>query len=228
MQQVRVWVEETNVQKYITNYTGEVFLGGADDRNELEDGDPQEGEIDSHKQEEAPCSGTSEDNDNERHVADEKTNITERMKKILTMSQMGQSSPINWMNATIRTFLVSFPSLSPLTGKRIPILCRTRNRHSHRQRRHPEFPFSLILVSVWNHGYQIFLTVRWEGRWKTPSSSEAQKTTLLKCSVLYAGLTSAIQNISICSDANLLMPIRSGWKHCGEDKRVAEVSFWLQ
>ncbi|PMD27659.1 hypothetical protein NA56DRAFT_640451 [Hyaloscypha hepaticicola] len=32
-QQAKEWVEEVNVQKYITNYTGEVFVGGATDRD---------------------------------------------------------------------------------------------------------------------------------------------------------------------------------------------------
>ena len=50
VQQAKEWVEEINVQKYITNYSGEVFLGGALDRDaELEgmdlDSDENEGQY---------------------------------------------------------------------------------------------------------------------------------------------------------------------------------------
>ena len=33
VQQAKEWVEEINVQKFVTNYSGEVFLGGATDRD---------------------------------------------------------------------------------------------------------------------------------------------------------------------------------------------------
>jgi hypothetical protein len=33
LQQAKEWVEEINVQKFVTNYSGEVFLGGATDRD---------------------------------------------------------------------------------------------------------------------------------------------------------------------------------------------------
>jgi hypothetical protein len=47
VQQAKDSVEEINVQKYITNYSGEVFLGGADDRDELEEEDEQQEDLDS-------------------------------------------------------------------------------------------------------------------------------------------------------------------------------------
>jgi hypothetical protein len=47
VQLAREWVHEINVQKYITNYSGEVFFGGAVDHDELEENDGQEGSLDS-------------------------------------------------------------------------------------------------------------------------------------------------------------------------------------
>ncbi|PMD35317.1 hypothetical protein L207DRAFT_587627 [Hyaloscypha variabilis F] len=51
-QLVEEWVEEINVQKYITNYSGQEFVGGADDRDAIEDEDTQEGNADPDREEE--------------------------------------------------------------------------------------------------------------------------------------------------------------------------------
>jgi hypothetical protein len=46
VQQAKEWVEEINVQKFVMDYTGEVFIGGALDRDaELETEDEEEGDL---------------------------------------------------------------------------------------------------------------------------------------------------------------------------------------
>lgn len=45
MQQAKEWVEEINVQKYVTNYSCEVFLGGATDRDAFVEEEKQDGIV---------------------------------------------------------------------------------------------------------------------------------------------------------------------------------------
>ncbi len=45
VQQAKEWVEEINVQKYVTNYSGEVFLGGATDRDAFVEEEKQYGIV---------------------------------------------------------------------------------------------------------------------------------------------------------------------------------------
>jgi hypothetical protein len=67
VQRAREWVHEINVQKYITNYSGEVFLGGAVDRDELEENDGHDGGLDSDESEaeyeEVQSYGSEEEDD---------------------------------------------------------------------------------------------------------------------------------------------------------------------
>ncbi|PMD54564.1 uncharacterized protein K444DRAFT_634285 [Hyaloscypha bicolor E] len=67
VQRAREWVHEINVQKYITNYSGEVFLGGAVDRDELEENDGHNGGLDSDggeaEYEEVQSYGSDEEDD---------------------------------------------------------------------------------------------------------------------------------------------------------------------
>jgi len=43
--QIAEWVEEINVQKYITNYSGQEFVGGADERDAIENDDGEDREV---------------------------------------------------------------------------------------------------------------------------------------------------------------------------------------
>jgi hypothetical protein len=63
VQQAKEWVKEINVQKYITNYSGEVFVGGATDRDAFVEEEKQGGivKIEKNKGEANEYDGSDEE-----------------------------------------------------------------------------------------------------------------------------------------------------------------------
>jgi hypothetical protein len=201
VQQAKEWVEEINVQKYVTNYSGEVFLGGATDRDAFVEEEKQDGivEMEEHQGEANEYNGSDEEDS--YYLPDETVH----------QNELNERDRPDLSDLVPKSF-TSVWDISPdclSKAEETPSPTEVSSKHYVRS------DLSAYLELWLSDLFQRTL----EGQIEETTFVGVQRMTLSKCSVPCAEVLWVTPSTSMSYAASMLMMSKNGWRHYGQGKR---------